>query len=181
MRPYLFLDVDGPINPYNLNRNKKHIYEFEKHYLHPATWTEEKPLPVFLSRDMGADLAALQDHFELVWATTWEHEANKHIAPLIGLPELPVVVWPAHAKSWTLYPRHLGSWKTRWLLEWVDEHGADRPWVFVDDELRRSDRTIVEDHYGGSGSFLLKAVPPTLGLRPRDVEELRDWAVALTL
>jgi len=31
---------------------------------------------------------------ELVWATTWQGEANEVIAPRLGLPGLPVVTWP---------------------------------------------------------------------------------------
>src|SRR5690606_41282074 len=40
----------------------------------------------------GAALLALP--YRPVWATTWEHDANEVLAPLLGLPELPVVEWP---------------------------------------------------------------------------------------
>ncbi len=33
--------------------------------------------------------------FDLVWATTWEEEANTFIAPVLGLPELPYLTWPS--------------------------------------------------------------------------------------
>lgn len=57
---------------------------------------------------------------DLVWATTWEDEANAEVAPRIGLPRLPVVTWPessaAHEHEDQWFRLH---WKTRTLVEWA--------------------------------------------------------------
>jgi len=78
--PPLFLDVDGPLLPFDDgSRGERSGAEATAHW-------------VRLDPQMGLRLAALP--CDLVWATTWEDEANAHIAPRIGLPQLPVVRWP---------------------------------------------------------------------------------------
>src|SRR5690349_9172578 len=82
-RPYLLLDVDGPLNPY---RAKMIPPGYALHDIHEGekTWT------LLLSQQHGVELNALATSYELVWATTWEHGANRLIAPRLGLPDLPV-------------------------------------------------------------------------------------------
>ncbi|WP_354638888.1 HAD domain-containing protein [Kitasatospora camelliae] len=78
-RPLLFLDADGVLNPLDP---------------HPdAGFTAHTVLGYrVLLADRHADwLNELAGTYDLVWATTWEEEANLHLAPLLGLPELPVV------------------------------------------------------------------------------------------
>ncbi|MFC9327407.1 HAD domain-containing protein [Kitasatospora sp. NPDC057015] len=78
-RPLLFLDVDGVLNPDRPDPGDG----FASHHL--LGWT------VHLSDRHGEWLRELATGYELVWATTWEEEANRHISPLLGLPPLPVV------------------------------------------------------------------------------------------
>ena len=95
--PILFLDVDGPLNPFAAKPTRRPS-GYVTHRLMPAGWTgttrgrRPKPLRVWLNPDHGPALTGLP--VELVWATTWEHEANRLIGPRIGLPSLPVVEWP---------------------------------------------------------------------------------------
>ncbi|WP_441248663.1 HAD domain-containing protein [Kitasatospora sp. McL0602] len=76
-KPLLFLDVDGVLNPDTPDDH------FETHTL--LDW------PVHLSPRHGDWLRELAGPYKLCWATTWEEDANRHIAPLLGLPRLPVV------------------------------------------------------------------------------------------
>lgn len=202
-KPLVLLDVDGPLNPYRLITKKGHTplrprhddpepYVYERHHLHPTDW-KETGLPVLLSASHGVALRALTEHATLVWATTWEHEANAIIAPILGLPELPVIEWPDNARGWALYPRHHGSWKTKHVLTWLDEHGLDPytgkplPWAFVDDDLRGDDRQLVRNHYGlargqdpaevGAPRTLLMEIHPLHGLRAKDFADLTEWAI----
>jgi hypothetical protein len=62
-------------------------------------------------------------------------EANEVIAPRLGLPALPVVVWPEEDGE---LPRGL-HWKTMGLTEWA----AGRPFVWLDDELTDADISAV--------------------------------------
>ncbi|MGY0055904.1 HAD domain-containing protein [Streptomyces sp. LZ34] len=76
-RPLLFLDIDGVLNP-----------------VLPAdgfTAYDVLDFTVLLSARHADWLRELSAVYELVWATTWEHDANRHIAPLLELPQLPVV------------------------------------------------------------------------------------------
>ena len=76
--------------------------------------------------------------FQLVWATSWEHGANRLLAPRLGLPEdLPVIIWPDGAREGA--PRRRQSWKTPYVAQWV---GA-RPFVWIDDEVNRYDRAYL--------------------------------------
>lgn len=78
--------------------------------MRPPGWEAGSALQVLISPQMGAELAALQDTFSLVSATTWEDAANELLGPLLDLPDLPVVYWPERAREWALVPRHDGSW-----------------------------------------------------------------------
>ncbi|WP_225878348.1 hypothetical protein [Spongiactinospora rosea] len=111
----------------------------------------------------GPRLAALP--YELVWATTWLDDANDCVAPLLGLPPLPVVRWPEPSG---LEGTH---WKTPALVEWA----AGRSFAWVDDEIGDVDRAWVAEHHPGCA--LLLRVDPGRGLMDADYVALRDWGV----
>jgi rhodanese-related sulfurtransferase len=92
---------------------------------HAARGERAKPLRVWLNPDHGAALLGLP--YELVWATTWMHDANTLIAPQLGLPGLPVIEWPRmfHDDADGIH------WKTRHVVDWA----AGRPFAWVDDEF----------------------------------------------
>jgi hypothetical protein len=74
---------------------------------------------------------------DLVWATTWEDQANAEIAPRIGLPRLPVVNWPEPSDEDEREDQWFGlCWKTRTLVAWANQ----RPFAWVDDEITDADR-----------------------------------------
>ncbi|MFE7462327.1 hypothetical protein ACWFMI_24935 [Nocardiopsis terrae] len=109
---------------------------------------------------------------DLVWGTTWEHDANTMIGPRIGLPELPVCEWPKGQ------PRGLDRRVYFKTPELVD-HGesARRPWVWVDDEISDADREYV----AGAATLpnLLHHVDPREGLTPDDFAAITAWVTNL--
>ena len=141
--PLLMLDVDGPLNPFGAMPDDCPP-GYEQHSLMPPSWAaleelriaassrarEPLPLPVWLNPAHGARLLALP--FELIWATTWEEEANEFIAPLVGLPALPCIAWQQPRPV----PRGRGCWKTPEVVAWA----GGRPFAWVDDEVRREKR-----------------------------------------
>ncbi|GLW45563.1 hypothetical protein Stsp02_12250 [Streptomyces sp. NBRC 14336] len=106
-----------------------------------------------------------------MWATAWLDEANKIVAPRIGLPRLPVVKGPdADTEEG---PRGL-HWATLSLVQWPD----GRPFIWVDDEISAMDRLWVDA--GHPGPSLLHQVDPAKGLEDSDFHALAGWLDAVT-
>ncbi|MFJ9774092.1 hypothetical protein ACIRVF_23100 [Kitasatospora sp. NPDC101157] len=173
-QPLLLLDVDGPLNPYAAPRLRRPA-GYRSHELMPTWWAERqarraegeaKPLRVWLNPAHGAELLALP--YELVWATGWMEEANTHIGPNLGLPELPYIRW---TEMFGEDPDGL-HWKTRDVVAWAE----GRPFVWVDDELGPQDAEWIGTNHPGPA--LVLHVNPRNGLRAEDFATLRDWAVA---
>lgn len=162
-RPLLLLDIDGPLNPY---RAKEIPPGYERHEIQEGdkTWT------LLLNQQHGVELNALAEYFDLVWATSWEHGANRLIAPRLGLPnDLPVIIWPAGAREAAV--RQRWTWKTPYVAEWVGE----RPFIWIDDEVNRGDRAFLLAR-GGLGPHLLHRVEANRGLDQEDFALIRQWA-----
>ena len=155
-RPLLFLDIDGPLLPFGEDPQR------EPRYAAPDSGFAR------LSPQTGLRLAALP--CTLVWATTWEDEANTEIAPRIGLPILPVVNWPESSEEHDRQDQWFGlCWKTRTLVEWA----AGRSFAWVDDEITDADRDWVSAHHHGQA--LLHHVKSFRGLTDEDFAALDQW------
>ncbi|EWM10871.1 HAD domain-containing protein [Kutzneria sp. 744] len=154
-RPLLFLDVDGTLIPFG-----------GVAYL---SYHTDSPNPLLdrLDPAHGARLSALS--CELVWATTWLSDANDLIAPLLGLPPLPVVEWPDDDPA--EFPGV--HWKTPFLVTYA----AGRPFAWVDDELGSADRAWVSARHGGDA--FLHRVDPRVGLTLDDYATLAEWRTRL--
>lgn len=83
--PLLLLDVDGVLNPFAAPTCPP---GFQDHEFFPG---EE---PVRMCAAHGAWLQELAARFQLVWASAWGDEANRLLAPLLRLPQLPVIKFP---------------------------------------------------------------------------------------
>jgi hypothetical protein len=118
----------------------------------------EKTWCVLLNKQHGVELNALASTFDLVWASSWEHGANRLLGPRLGLPELPTITWPDRR------PVRHGSWKAPYIAEWV----GDRPFVWVDDEADATEFT--DDHQ------LVYPVDARIGLTTTDFTAIRAWA-----
>lgn len=177
-RPLLFLDVDGPLNPYAAKPHKRPAgYTTLRVPLddripdgHRSPLVRRRPLRVWLDPRRGAELLRLD--YDLCWATTWMADANRWIAPVIGLPELPFVDFG----DTLLQDRPDGvHWKTALLVEYAD----GRPFAWVDDEQGDPDRAYVAAHHRAPG--LLHHVDPRIGLRDDDFRALADFARSRTV
>lgn len=155
MRPLLLLDFDGPLNPY---RSRETPPGYVRHEIVEG----ERTWVVRINPRHGVELNALAGSFDLVWATSWEHGANRLLSPLLGLPsDLPTILWPDRT------PVRRGSWKTPYVADWV----GDRPFVWVDDDVDSDDvRFFHRDHQ------LVHQVDPRTGLTATDFAAIRAWA-----
>ncbi|GEK03375.1 hypothetical protein NHG22_05650 [Streptomyces sp. ATE26] len=158
-RPFLFLDVDGPLNPYAARPERRP----EGYTTIRAAVRPGHPLRVWLNPSHGPALLALG--YELCWATTWMAEANRWIAPVIGLPELPYVDF-AHC----LFAERPDG--VHWKTEAIVAHAAGRPFAWVDDEQTPADTAHVAARHPAPA--LQHHVDPRIGLRPPDFTFLAD-------
>jgi hypothetical protein len=159
-RPLLFLDVDGTLIPFGA-RQPGSTDSPRRREGSLAQLVAANPLLARLDPKDGRRLSALA--CDLVWATTWMDDANEVVAPLLGLPSLPVVAWPDPDDGGPLH------WKTRGLVDWA----AGRPFVWVDDEITPVDRTWVSAHHRGRA--LLHRVDPRRGLTDGDFTVIGGW------
>ncbi|MEU5438939.1 hypothetical protein AB0G73_37190 [Streptomyces sp. NPDC020719] len=172
-RPLLFLDVDGPLNPYAAKPEKRPDgyttlrvpRDSGNPMEHGGLSVRRRPLRVWLNPDHGRALLRLD--YELCWATTWMDDANRWIAPVLGLPELPFVDFGD-----ALFQERPDGihWKTGPLVEYAD----GRPFAWVDDEQSNLDEVYVTAHHRAPG--LLHHVNPRIGLREDDFHTLADFA-----
>jgi hypothetical protein len=127
---------------------------------------------VWLHPDHGAWLLALaaETSLRLVWATTWQHEANDRIAPAVGLPELPVIEFPGHD------PTH--GWDQAWKWPSVAEYAEGRPLAWLDDEHDHAGAEEFARRRSGTPTLLCH-VDPKQGLGPAHLAQVRDWASTL--
>lgn len=173
MKPLLFLDVDGPLNPYAAKPSRR-PEGYQTHRLDPlfedgTSWSSvhRKPLRVWLNPEHGSQLLSLS--CDLVWATTWEHDANRLIAPLVGLPELPVVEFTKPIKQ----PMDHTHWKLRDLITYA----AGRPFAWLDDEITTHDRDhLIEVSHS---STLPLQVSPVIGITDDHLTQVCEWRQAL--
>lgn len=168
MKPLLLIDVDGPLNPYAAPPQRRPA-GYATHRMRPTGWTgaeSAKPLRVWLNPDHGAELLALADAYELVWATTWKDEANDWIGPHLGLPRLPYIDWPRmHGRA-----PYGTFWKTQYILDYAGE----RPFAWIDDDITDADRAYTLQRHPAHA--LLLRVDERVGLVGADFDTLADWA-----
>lgn len=168
-RPLLFLDVDGPLNPYAAQPERRPDgYTTIRVPLKGGSEQNplrRRPLRVWLNPGHGPALLGLG--YELCWATTWMSEANRWISPVLGLPELPFVDFAD-----ALFRERPDGvhWKTEPLVNYAD----GRPFAWVDDEQSARDEEYVTTHHRGAA--LLHHVNPRIGLREPDFHTLTQFA-----
>jgi hypothetical protein len=180
-KPILFLDVDGPLNPYAAPV-EDHPPGYGTHRMRPASWAQDYPpvplpgggertptLRVWLNPAHGEALLRLP--VELVWATTWEHEANEWIGPHLGLPELAVVEWTT--QDVIAEPDDGTFWKTHR----VAAYAAGRPFAWFDDQIEPADVDWCAARY--PAPTLLLPIDPALGLRDGDFDAVARWVEKL--
>lgn len=160
--PVIFLDVDGVVNACPWDR------------AHPKSFDDWRSVrtgnfPILHSLQMGARLAALDA--EIHWLTTWEHDANKYIAPLFGWEPHPVIEWVAYdkAKTWG---------KSVAAEKFVAEH--QRPFIWIDDDLKDALASgEVEWVKDCTVSHLLISPNPGMGITPKQLDAMERFLAEL--
>jgi hypothetical protein len=156
-KPILAVDVDGVLNACGRGSNP------------PRGWEDTRVLGfrIRYNRTHGRRLLDIAEATgaELVWCTTWEALAVEHIAPLVGLPEMPWV--PTGRDDLTT----IGCLKATALAAWA----GDRPFCWLDDE---PDATAeLKSH---PVPHLVVRVDSRSGLQDHHFRRAAEWLAALT-
>jgi hypothetical protein len=154
-RPLLLIDVDGVLNPLAIKPN--HV---------PAGFLAHdlEGLRILLAREHGVWLSGLAAYFDLVWATSWEHDADRLIAERVGLPRgMPVITFESQT-----------GWTTK--LPDVIRFVGDRPVAWVDDALGPDEHAWATSRIVPT---LLVQTDHRVGLTPTHVDRLRSFALEL--
>lgn len=109
--------------------------------------------------------------FELVWCTTWEHQANTEIGPRIGLDKLPVIEFGKYLPKEPPVPGL--HYKTAVITAYSVAHR--RPFAWVDDEVDPVKDGLYFAKWG-MHPFLAMKIDPSMGLEEKHFVELREWA-----
>lgn len=179
-RPLLLIDIDGVLNALSHTLRRRVMRG------HRAPWQMHTlaGYQVLLNPEHGVALNELRSHFELVWATSWEHQANELVGPLLGLPALPVITFGFGDSSETHPdPEYSGGasymgWRT-YKVPWVDAACRGRALAWLDDDfavdaVRWAKRRNVED-----APTKLIEIDPIHGLKPEHLAEGLAWAESL--
>lgn len=167
MRPILAIDVNGVLVPDVVMPGKPPDGWRD-------TWTVPGGYPVRYCPDHGIKLQAVAraTGAELVWCTMWEDEANTDLAPLVGLPPLPVVpMGPGKmGLRFSIPGVTVGMGKARRMAAWA---GA-RPFCWLEDEP-----DAAQELARHPVPHLVIGVDPLEGLQDRHLIRAAAWLSAL--
>lgn len=128
-RPLAFIDVDGVLNRNVSTTAARRRGLTRTPKLFPTTIPISTRL--VLDPDDKTRLTRLEAHFDLAWATTWEHDAPTLIAPLLGIGHH----WPIAINTTPGGSKAPG----------VRDLAAGRPFVWFDDDLQPEDHHHLRD------------------------------------
>lgn len=163
-RPLILMDVDGVLNP-----TRRPGPQWERHQVTNRVGTFD----LWLNPSQGPTLLEMAKEVggELVWATMWEDDANTHLSPLLGLPELPVIDM---TDAWGFSNVPMVHSKTPCVAKYLAEQAAGRPFVWFDDELSKHDRLWLKDQ-DDVGDFRLIQVGWRSGLSVKHILQAKQW------
>ena len=150
-RPLLLLDIDGALSP----------------MIEPGELTAQAFY--WPTRDNAVDphltqwLERLGEEFDLVWATSWEDEANEIFGPALGLEQLEVIHFTHGVMDDTA------------KLACVREFVGERSFAWIDDVLYEDAYWFARNH----GRAMLVRTKSRVGLTVEHVDALVEFARSL--
>lgn len=108
-----------------------------------------------------------------VWATSWMEEANRLIAPRVGIARLPCIDLGTPDIS-TPHP-HGYLWKRDPVSAWLH----DRPAAWIDDDFAPPDFAWAAQRARNGIPTLLIQPDPYAGLQRHHIDAVRLWAASV--
>jgi hypothetical protein len=127
--------------------------------------------PLRLNKLHAQWLLELEDstRSQLCWGTTWQDNANIHIGPAIGLPDLPVANFDDVA-----YHEHRNF--AKWKSDGVIKLANGLPFAWFDDEPSIGWHLST---YHSDLKFCFIEVDPMLGLQKKHIDSAYEWLTSL--
>lgn len=169
--PYLLIDIDGVLNPFP-GPGGSVPPGYRPHRLDPNGHAN---VPVWLDADHGAWIVAARSMrlVRPVWATSWMREANRLVAPLLGMDSIPYI----DLGSPDIFTPH--PWGYLWKRDPVSAWIGDAPIVWIDDDFAPPDHEWARQRSLGGAPTLLIQPDPFRGLQRHHVGAVRMWAIAV--
>lgn len=171
----LGLDIDGPLNPYDLSEVEAEAKGYS--VLERSTQMLRDRLNNSKARVYGrwldaVGLVALGEELdaELIWVSMWNDFSNTYFGSEIGMPELPVV-------QMSHYDRRF---KVDWKFGPILDELKDIPFAWFDDDfsMRFPEQQYFLEARGDTPTLLVD-VPPNSGLENHHYDQVRKWAKEL--
>ena len=168
-KPLLLLDIDGVLNAFPTRPGREYTRLTIDGY------------PIHLHVEVRAMVSALEEAFETVWFTLWNHRAAPGLGPHVGLTETEHLT-TSWERGWEVAAaagyddsaiRRLMYAKTPLLPGLVD---PQRPWVWIDDAHTMWDQEYLVAAGLDPRSFRLVGTDPEVGLMWDDVEHAVAFA-----
>ena len=171
-KPLLLLDIDGVLNAFPDRAGQ----EYTRHTIDGS--------PIHLHVEVRNMVSALEEAFEIVWFTLWNHRATPGLGPHVGLADADHLTtswergWEAAAVAGynDSAIRRLMYAKTPLLPGLID---PQRPWVWIDDAHTQFDQEYLVAAGLDPRTFRLVATDPQVGLMWADVERAISFARAI--
>jgi len=155
-RPLLLLDIDGVLNPYGTPAPPA---GFAEHHLFPG---EE---PVRVNPDHGTWITAAREVLDIAWASSWNDDANRLLAPRLHIVPLPVVTMPPA-------PFDPGE-----KVPLIAAYARQRPTAWIDDLHTSHAHNWAKSR---TAPALLITVDPAIGLTREAIDDVITWATTLS-
>lgn len=136
------------------------------------------PLHLAYESDIGQRLMSLEGDYELVWATTWNADANRLISPLVGLPDdLEVIDFSKVLKIGRAWSPLYG--KTEPIVQWAFDDGKReeaKRFIWVDDQVNHPDMRYVKEKTKGRGRTL--GIDAFFGLTDQNLKSVQKFVLS---
>lgn len=188
-KPIVLLDVDGVINWFDSMPPLLLALHGLDPMPPPDDLVDHSPVNGYtmrISEESAAVVRALVEVAEVWWCSTWRHDANRFVAPLLGIrDDLPVIDDHTYRRDaeWKIrqVEKHLGRWRTEGRqVFWIEDFSAAYSRPFQLDGVTQIDTTpwgrLRWDDLPAALLELMSACPPDVLAVRRDLEAERDRA-----